>query len=657
MGLALALANSGSGSHSTMAVDIATFRDQAGRFLVNKWKRLSSLFILGETQGTSADEGDGKLLKGGESALNAALMAARPAILTAVFFSLFINVLALVGPLYMMQVYDRVLSSRNVTTLFLLTLIVAILYATAAGLESVRTGLLVRGGVAFDAEVKAEAFNSVQRATIQQPSQGHTQILRDVDTVREFFTGSGIIAGCDLPWVPVYVLVAFLLHPWYGFFAIITCLISAAFAIANDRATRPVLDKASRASIAASGKASATFRNAEVLQAMGMIGRLRQRWEESHSAALSLQALASDRAGFLMAATKFNRLFSQSLILGIGGYLAIHREISPGMMIAASIIVGRCTQPIELAIGSWKGFVNMRSAFSRVQALLRSVPPGPRRMRLPDAKGRLIVEGLIVRAPGRELPVLKGITFGVREGTILGVIGPSAAGKSSLARALVGVWPALAGTIRLDGSDLTHWDPDQLGQSLGYLPQDVELFGGSVAENISRFDTPDDAKIVRAAMMAGVHEMIQHLPHGYNTQIGEGGHALSGGQRQRIGLARAIYGLPALIVLDEPNANLDAAGEQALMNTIRTLKAAKRTVVLVTHKTNILTLCDAILMVADGAVQAFGERDEILARFMGPRVVGQPGMPAPASTSPAPAPASQERDGGAMEDNPTMVKA
>ncbi|MGV6875124.1 type I secretion system permease/ATPase [Pseudochelatococcus sp. B33] len=605
-----------------MAIDIVGLRGQAARWFGQTWGGRAGR-ASGEGRALVAADGasGATARRKGQSALDAALRAARPAILTAVFFSLFTNVLGLVGPLYMMQVYDRVLSSRNVTTLLLLTLIVALLFATGAILETVRTKVLVRGGIAFDAEVKTEAFDAVQRATIQQPSQGHTQALRDVDTVREFFTGAGIIAGCDLPWVPIYVVVAFLLHPWYGFFAIVACIISGIIAVANDRATRPTLDKATRASIVANGQAAATFRNAEVLQAMGMVGRLRRRWETSRDAALGWQADASDRGGLLLAASKFHRTFSGSLILGIGAYLAIHREISPGMMIAASIIVGRCTQPIEVAISNWKGFVGMRGAFKRVQALLRMVPPGPERMRLPDAKGQLVVEGLVVRAPGRELPVLKGVSFGVQAGTVLGVIGPSAAGKSSLARAIVGVWPALAGSVRLDGSDLKHWDPEQLGRSLGYLPQDVELFGGTVAENIARFDSIEEAQVVQAAQMAGVHEMIQHLPQGYNTEIGDGGHTLSGGQRQRIGLARAIYGLPALIVLDEPNANLDAAGEQTLMNTIRALKTAKRTVVLVTHKTNILTMCDAILMIADGTVQAFGKRDEVLARVMGPRVV------------------------------------
>ncbi|MBB3809242.1 type I secretion system permease/ATPase [Pseudochelatococcus contaminans] len=610
-----------------MTSDIAGLRGQAARWFGQAWSAVAGR-VFGEKEDALVAAGDsGKAsLHKGESALNAALLAARPAILTAVFFSLFINILGLVGPLYMMQVYDRVLSSRNITTLVLLTLIVALLLATGAILESVRTKVLVRGGIAFDSEVKTEAFDAVQRATIHQPSQGHTQALRDVDTVREFFTGAGIIACCDLPWVPVYVAVAFMLHPLYGFFAIAACVISAIIAVANDRATRSTLENATRASIVANGQATATFRNAEVLQAMGMIGRLRQRWEENRDAALGWQANASDRAGFLMAASKFHRMFSGSLVLGIGAYLAINREISPGMMIAASIIVGRCTQPIEVAISNWKGFVGMRGAFKRVQSLLRLAPPPGERMLLPDAQGNLSVEGLVVRAPGRDLPVLKGVSFAIQAGTVLGVIGPSAAGKSSLARAIVGVWPALSGSVRLDGSDLKHWDPDQLGRSLGYLPQDVELFSGTVADNIARFDVIDEAKIVQAAQMAGVHEMIQHLPKGYNTEIGDSGQTLSGGQRQRIGLARAVYGMPALIVLDEPNASLDAAGEQTLMNTIRALKDANRTVVLVTHKTNILTLCDAVLMIADGTVQAFGKRDEVLARVMGPRVVNQPAV-------------------------------
>ena len=555
------------------------------------------------------------------TALNRAMKAVRPALWTAVVFSFFINILGLAAPLYMMQVYDRVLSSRNVTTLVMLTIIIAILYFGSALLESLRTQLLVRAGIKFDEEINAEAFAAVQRVTLVNPSPSHVQALRDTDTVREFFTGPGITSLCDLPWVPIYILIAAMLHPWYGILAVGSCIISAALAWTNDRMTRQRLNEASKASMAANNHATATFRNAEVLQAMGMVNNLRQRWSVSRVEALALQALASDRAGVVVAAIKFNRMFMQSLILGLGAYLAIIREISPGTIIAASIIVGRCIQPIEVAIGNWKGIVSMRSAFDRVQTLLRALPAAGQRMELPPPTGHLSIENVIVRAPGRDSLILKGATFNLPAGRVLGVIGPSAAGKSSLARVLVGVWPPAMGSVRLDGTELQHWDPDQLGRHLGYLPQDVELFSGTIAENISRFGEPDAEKIVMAAQMADVHEMVQRLPEGYNTQIGDAGAALSGGQRQRIGLARALYGMPSLIVLDEPNASLDTAGEQALMNTIRRLKDAGKTVVMVTHKTNALSLCDVVLVLQDGSVQAYGPRDEVMARILGPRVV------------------------------------
>lgn len=553
----------------------------------------------------------------------------RPALWTAVVFSFFINILGLTAPLYMMQVYDRVLSSRSVATLIVLTIIIAALYFGSAMLETFRSQLLVRAGVKFDEEINEETFSAVQRATIVNPSASHVQALRDTDTVREFFTGAGIISLCDLPWVPIYILVATLLHPWYGILAVIACLISAVLAWANDRLTRDRLNEATKANISANSKATTTFRNAEVLQAMGMVGNLRKQWSVSRLEALALQALASDRAGVVMAGIKFNRMFMQSLILGVGAYLAIIREISPGTIIAASIIVGRCIQPIEVAIGNWKSIVTMRSAYDRVQSLLQSLPSLAKRIKLPAPTGQLAVENVLVRAPGRDVLILKGVNFQLPAGHVLGVIGPSAAGKSSLARVLVGVWPPAAGAVRLDGAELDHWDPEQLGQHLGYLPQDVELFAGTIAENISRFGEPDDEKIVMAAQMADVHEMIQRLPDGYNTQIGDAGAALSGGQRQRIGLARALYGMPALIVLDEPNASLDTAGEQALMNTIRRLKEAGKSVVMITHKTNALSQCDFILVLQDGAVQAFGPRDEVMARIVGPRIVpGPAGSPA-----------------------------
>lgn len=573
----------------------------------------------------------------GKTALDKAMTVVKPAIWTAVIFSFFINILGLTAPLYMMQVYDRVLSSRSITTLVVLTILIALLYFAGALLESIRSKLLVRAGVKFDEEINQHTFSAVQRATLANPSSGHVQALRDTDTVREFFTGAGIISLCDLPWVPIYIAIATLLHPWYGILAVISICVSAALAYINDRLTKDRLNEATKANIAANTKATTTFRNAEVLQAMGMVGNLRRQWAVSRIQSLGLQALASDRAGVVMAAIKFNRMFVQSFVLGLGAYLAIRREVSPGTIIAASIIVGKCIQPVEMAIGNWKGIVTMRSAYERVQALLRSLPETGKRVKLPPPTGELSVENVLVRAPGREQLILRGVNFRLPAGQVLGVIGPSAAGKSSLARVLVGVWPPASGAVRLDGAELDHWDPEQLGQHLGYLPQDVELFAGTIAENICRFGEADDEKIVMAARMADVHDMIQRLPDGYNTQIGDAGAALSGGQRQRIGLARALYGMPALIVLDEPNASLDSAGEQALMNTILRLKEAGRTVVMITHKTNALSQCDAILVLQDGAVQAYGPRDEIMARIAGPRVVPGP--------TPVPQPQPQQAGG------------
>ncbi len=568
------------------------------------------------------------------TALDLALVAVKPAMWSVIAFSFFINLLGLTGSIYMMQVYDRVLSSRSIQTLILLTIIVAALYAVGSALEGLRTQMLVRAGVKFDDNVKEQAFDAVQRASLRRPSPAHVQALRDVDTVRDFFAGAGLIAFCDVPWVPIYIIFATLLHPLYGILVVVACVISGVLAVANDRATRPILDRATKANISANNHALTTFRNAEVLQAMGMVRQLRDRWSQHRAAALGWQGLASDRGALLVSATKFNRVFMQSLILGLGAYLAINREISPGMMIAASIVCGRCIQPIEAAIGNWKGIVSARSAYRRVQELLRSLPASSARMRLPDPKGAVQVENLVVHAPGRDVPVLRGVSFAVPAGATLGIIGPSAAGKSSLARAMVGVWPPSAGAVRLDGSELSHWEPEQLGHALGYLPQDVELFAGTIADNICRFGQRDDGKIVEAAQMAGVHEMIQRLPQGYNTEIGEGGGSLSGGQRQRVALARAIYGRPALIVLDEPNASLDAAGEQALSNAVQALKAAGSTVVLVTHKTNSLGLCDMILLLNEGAVHGFGPRDEVLAKVLGPRLVKPEVNVTPAQTKP-----------------------
>ena len=556
---------------------------------------------------------------GESTALSQAMRTARPALITAVVFSFFINLLSLAAPLYMLQVYDRVLASRSIPTLVFLTLILAFVYAVSSALETLRSKVLVRGGVAFDRVANPDVFRAVQRATLQSPSPRHVQALRDVDGVREFYTGQGLIAFCDFPWVPLFIAASFLLHPVYGYMALGAAVFSLILTLTNEWLTRSSLDKASRDAQSANNHSVTTFRNSEVLQAMGMVEALRRRWSKHHEGMLGWQAVASNRAGLVLSLSKFNRMLMQSIVLGVGAYLVIQREVTPGTMIAASIIVGKALAPVDIALAQWKSFTNMRESYRRLSGLLQALPDGVRRMKLPKPSGAISLEGVIARAPGRQVPVLNNITIQIPAGTTVGVVGPSAAGKSSLARVMVGVWPILVGSIRLDGSDLSHWNPEELGNHIGYLPQDVELFSGSIAENISRFDeNASEDSILTASRMAGVHEMIQQLPEGYNTQLGESGQALSGGQRQRVGLARALYKMPPVIVLDEPNANLDALGEKALVQAVQEAKKAGSTVILITHKTNILSLVDQIVVMNNGQVSKAGPRDQVLAALAGP---------------------------------------
>ena len=556
------------------------------------------------------------------------LRAASPVFISAIIFSFFINLLLFVSPLYMLQIYDRVITSRSENTLLSLTSLAAILICVYAVLETLRSRLLVRAGLLFDEKVAEPVFDAVHRGNLRYPIANHAQCLRDVDTIREFLTGTGLIALCDAPWFPLFVFAAFLLHPWFGYLAIGGSVITLSLTFLNEIATKKPLNAAGKAATLANQSAQSMFRNTEVLQAMGMLRAIKTTWARHHETSLGLQASASDRAGGIIAATKFFRMFMQTAVLGTGAYLVIARELSPGGMIAASILIGRALQPIEIAVGNWKGFILARGAFDRVRKLLLSIGSEPERMSLPHPEGALQIADLIAAAPGpNNPPILKGISFNLEPGEVIGVVGPSAAGKSSLARVLVGVWPALRGSVRLDGSDLSHWDPEELGGHIGYLPQDIELFSGTIAQNIARFHEVDTEKVILATQLAGCHELIQRLPQGYNTQIGEGGQALSGGQRQRIGLARALYGNPSLIVLDEPNANLDAVGEEALLAAVHKLKALRATVVIITHKINILAVVDKILIMAEGSVQAFGVREAILPRLVGPRVVA-PAVPA-----------------------------
>jgi ATP-binding cassette, subfamily C, bacterial len=567
-------------------------------------------------------------------ALRKGIRAITPAFATAVIFSFFLNLLLFVSPLYMLQIYDRVLGTRNLVTLVGITIIAAILLMVWAALETLRSRLLVRAGMLFDERFAAPMFRVVHRGLLRQPGAFSGQYLRDIDVIREFFTGAGLIAFCDLPWFPVYVGVAYIMHPWFAGLAVVGGIVTLVLALLNEVMTRRTLLAASKANMTAGNSAGAAFRNIEVVHAMGMLEAMVGRWHRHHYEVLGLQAQASDRAGAIVACTKFFRMFLQTGILGLGAYLAVEHEITAGAMIAASIIIGRALQPIELAVGNWKSFLAAREAFGRMKLLFHAVGVEPQRMSLPSPKGLLAVENVVAAAPGGQTAILKGISFKLGAGELLGIVGPSAAGKSSLARVLVGVWQVAAGAVRLDGYELSHWDPQELGQHLGYLPQDIELFAGTVAENIARFGAIDNEAIIKAAELAGCHELIQNLPDGYNTNIGDSGQVLSGGQRQRIALARCLYRGPSLIVLDEPNANLDSAGEEALLMAIQRLKAAGTTIVLITHKINILSLVDKIMIMGDGTVQAFGSRDEVLRRLTGPKVVkagSGPPSPSPGS--------------------------
>lgn len=544
--------------------------------------------------------------------LHTAIRSLKRYFIGAGIFSFFINLLYLVPSLYMLQVYDRVLASRSESTLWMLTIILAVLLIMMAAIEWVRSRLLVQAGLKLDADLKDRVFSATFRHGLRYSGANAGQTLTDVVTIRQFLTGNGLFAFFDAPWAPIFLIVLFILHPVLGLVALVGAVISVFLTWLTEKMTADTLKEANTAAIGANQYATNTLRNAEVIEAMGMLPRVQERWYKRHKRMLGLQALASNRAGTISAISKFVSMFQQSLILGFGALLVIDGKITPGTMIAGSILMGRALAPIQLAIGTWKGLVSARSSYERLNKVLDAFPHRPRNMTLPAPKGNLVVENLMAAAPGQQVPILRGINLSFQAGTIVGVIGPSGCGKSTLARAIVGVWPPLAGKVRLDGADVHNWNKDELGPFMGYLPQDIELFDGTVAENIARFGSLEPEKIIEAAQMAGVHEMVLRFPQGYDTPIGIGGGVLSGGQRQRIALARALYDTPSLVVLDEPNSNLDDQGEAALVQAVRTLKARGKTVVLVTHRMSILQAVDHLVVMRDGVVQGQGPRDEVL---------------------------------------------
>jgi PrtD family type I secretion system ABC transporter len=544
----------------------------------------------------------------------------RATFIATIIFSFFVNMLMFVGPLYMLQIYDRVLSSRNENTLIMITAIALLLLVSYGLLEFTRSKLLVRAGMQFDDVLANPVFSRVVRQQTAQPGGGAQVALNDIDKVREFMTGQGILAFFDAPWVPLFLLLCFAFHPWLGIVATIGAVIIFGLALANEFATRNALQDAGSAAQGANHFVNTTMQNAEVIRAMGMEEQLTKRWLDKHDAVLENQAKASGRAGIIMASSKFVRMSLQVAILGTGAYLAMLQQISPGIMIAASIVMGRALAPVEQAVGQWKQFVAARQSHARLKNLFNMMGDEEERIALPDPTGNLRVEQLYAMAPGTKDTLLKGVSFSVNAGEILALIGPSGSGKSTLVRHLVGATTPASGTVRLDGTELHHWHPQQLGRNVGYLPQDVKLFRGSVSENVSRFhESPSDPDIVAASTLAGAHDMIQGLGNGYETDVGDGGTSLSGGQRQRVGLARAVYKEPSLIVLDEPNSNLDSVGEQALVACLQELKKRGKTIVLVTHKANLLALSDKTVMLVNGAVEKFGNTRELFAQQQAPQ--------------------------------------
>jgi ATP-binding cassette subfamily C exporter for protease/lipase len=540
------------------------------------------------------------------------LFSFRKAFMTAGLFSMFINIIGLVPSIYMLQVYDRVLQSQNVTTLIMLTVIMLGFYLMLSMLELVRSKLLIRVGAQLDMKLNDRVFVASFESNLKRAGGNAGQALGDLTNIRQFLTGNGLFAFFDAPWAPIYLIVIFLFSPWLGIFAVVAALILFSLALATELSTRKPLAEAQRVAVGANNYATNNLRNAEVIEAMGMLDNLRRRWLQKQTQFLALQNEASDKAAIITSATKSVRIAVQSLVLGGGALLVIEGTLTPGGMIAASILLGKALGPVEMAIGVWKQLLSARTAYHRLEDLLQNHPARETGMALPAPRGELLVEGVAASAPGSKAMILKQVGFNVQPGEIVGIIGPSASGKSTLARLMVGVWPTLAGKVRLDGADIYTWDKNHLGPSVGYLPQDIELFEGTIAENIARFGDVDPEKVVEAAKMAGMHDMILRFPDGYDTMIGDSGSGLSGGQRQRIGLARAIYGKPKFVVLDEPNSNLDDVGEAALILAVKQLKEQGTTVILITHRTSIIGAVDKLLLLVEGAVQFFGPRDQVL---------------------------------------------
>ncbi len=548
------------------------------------------------------------------SELREAISSLQPYFKQAAWFSLFSSLLVLAPSGYMLEVYDRVVNSRNHMTLAMLTLLVLAAYILMEVLEWVRSEVMHDAAMALDRRMSNRIFSAIFEANLKKMPGGSSQPMNDFRIVRDFLHAPVVLALMEAPVSLVFLVLIFAISPVLGWSAVVAAIVQTFVGWLNERSTQPPLLAANRSAIAAQQYADGTLRNAQVIESMGMLRDIHRRWMDKQREFLALQAQASDRAGFFQAVSKFLQNVVSSMLLGLGAWLLLRNELNGGSayMIVGSILGGRVLAPLVQIVSQWQGVVNVRDAYGRLENLLAMVPIKPQGMELPAPLGRLMVENVMAAAPGAQTPILKGVAFALNPGEVLAVVGPSASGKTTLARLLVGLWPALNGKVRLDGADVYTWDKLGLGPHLGYLPQGVELFEGTVAENIARFGVVDMVKVKAAARAVGLHEFIMALPIGYENPVGRDGAMLSGGQRQRVALARAIYGQPAFVVLDEPNSSLDEEGDAALAGAIVQLKALGTTFVVMTHRTSVLSVADKMLVLRDGQAQMFGPRDEVL---------------------------------------------
>lgn len=549
----------------------------------------------------------------GAAELANARRAQGPLFVAVALFSVFINLLMLTGPLYMLQVYDRVLGSQSEATLVALSAIVILLFLAMGVLDAMRARILSRIGARFQESIDRRAFSAAIRRLMVAPDDGPALAAQqDVEAVQRLWSSPLVAALADLPWTPIFIAAIFVLHPLMGWLSVAGAILILLITLANQWMTRGPLGRANAAAIAANRSSELLKAESETLRALGMTEAAFDRWQQARSRALADGILAADSGGGFAALSRTFRLFLQSAMLGLGAWVVLQGELTGGAMIAGSILMGRALQPIEQAVAQWSILTRAREGMDRLATLLSTVPPEPPRTDLPRPAARLEVTGISVAPPGSTNAALRGLSFALQPGQAVGVIGPSGAGKSTLARALTGIWRPAAGHIRLDGATLDQFPSDRLGQLLGYLPQRVTLFDGTIAENIARLQQPDDEKVIAAAQAAAAHDMILRLPDGYNTRLNSLGGRLSGGQMQRIALARALYGNPVLLILDEPNSNLDNEGSLAVNSAIRAHKAAGGAVLIMAHRPAAIQECDLLLVIEEGARRAFGPRDQIL---------------------------------------------